>query len=155
MAELTDFIIEVVEKSRFPEDMKQDFYVAWLESEEELTFENKAHTASYIRGFINNLTNNNKKVEKNRVRLIMENADQIAADLHVRQDFGIDPAEVVEFEQEILIKIDSLSAALRNSFIQYYVEGRSPEEIAETNNENVEAVRKRITRARNQLQEVK
>jgi len=150
MAELTQQIMDVVDSTKWPDDMKQDFYVRWLENEEGPTFENVYQIKSYCNQYLHNLKRNDNRLTRNRVRLELENHEQIVRNLAL-DDHPDDPAEIVEAEEQILINLLSLSAVLKDTLIQYYIEGCTPEEIAKTNGENVEAVRKRITRARNLL----
>jgi DNA-directed RNA polymerase specialized sigma24 family protein len=151
MAELTQEVIDVVEAANWPEDVRQDFYVKWLENEEEPTFTSVNQIKAYCGSFLNYMKSNADRVDRNRARLLQENAVHLEADLHVRQDVGADPMDLMIAEESIGIKLDSLSAVLKDTLTKHYVEGRSPEDIAEANDENVEAVRKRITRARNIL----
>jgi len=151
MAELTNQIIDVVEATKWPEDEKQDFYLRWLEDDEAPEFESVHQIKSYCNQYLNNLKRNTDKKARNRVRLEVDNHDTIVNELGLGGEDD-DPALLAEAEEQILIKCLSLSAVLLNTLKMYYIEGRSPEEIAKTGNENVEAVRKRITRARNLLQ---
>lgn len=90
--------------------------------------------------------------DKSRRReLITENETLIRDNLHCNNNAGEDPLDILIAEEGIVIKLLSMSAVLRDTLTKYYVEGRSPEAIAKMDNENVEAVRKRITRARNLL----
>ena len=153
MAEITEQVMGIVEKTKWPEDVKQDFYLHWLESDEELPeLVNEHQTRAYINTYLNNMNKNTKKVESNRARLRFENHDEIIKNLGLLNEPD-DPQYEAEVDEDIVIKLNGLSAVLRDTLIQYYVEGRSPEAIAALGNENVEAVRKRITRARNQLKE--
>jgi len=90
--------------------------------------------------------------DKSRRReLITENETLIRDNLHCNNNACEDPLDILIAEEGIVIKLLSMSAVLRDTLTKYYVEGRSPEAIAKMDNENVEAVRKRITRARNLL----
>lgn len=150
--EICNTVMSTVEKANLPEDVKQDFYVKWLEMDA-LEFPTDGQLKAYIFKALKNDNLNKYFQEQNRARLREENHEQIIANLGMN-DFPDDPADIAADREDILIKLNGLSAALRDTLIQYYIEGRTPEEIAATNYENVEAVRKRITRARNQLQEI-
>jgi len=130
---------------KWDDDLRQDVYMKIMELPEG-TEVNKAWCLTVYR----HLWTNRNFIEGNRARLREENYDLIVNNLALDKAAD-DPADTAESEDTILKHLDSLSAALQDTMIQFYFEGRSAEEIAETNNENVEAVRKRITRARKQL----
>lgn len=147
--ELTQDVVSIVNRANVPEDAKQEFYLKWLESEDK-TFPTVGQLRAYIFNTLKHTSGNLRFTEINRRRIEQENHEAIISGLGLDESPD-NPAEEVEMQDAILTKLDSLSAVLRETLVQYYVEGRAPEDIAEANGENVEAVRKRITRARNQL----
>ena len=132
---------------KWTDDGRQEVYMAILELEDDIEI-NKG----WCQKVYQNLHHNERRNEQNRVRLRQDNYDEIIKNLGLLNEPD-DPQYEAEVEEDIVIKLNGLSAVLRDTLIQYYVEGRSPEAIAALGNENVEAVRKRITRARNQLKE--
>ena len=146
--ELRQDIIDYCERQwSWDDDVRQDLYVKILEIEEPIEINYGWCVEVY-----NNMVKNNIRDEQNRARLREDNYDEIVKNLGLLNEPD-DPQYEAEVDEDIVIKLNGLSAALRDTLIQYYVEGRSPEAIAALGNENVEAVRKRITRARNQLKE--
>ena len=133
---------------KWDDDRRQEVYVKILELEDGTEI-NKGWCVEVYQ----NLASNTRRDEENRTQLRADNYDAIVRNLGLAGQAD-DPSGILESDDEILTKLDSLSAVLRDTLIEYYVEGRSPEDVAEANNENVEAVRKRITRARNQLKGV-
>jgi len=152
MAEVTQQLIDVVEKCKWPEDTKQDFYVMWLElpEEEAPDFENSRAMRSYANHYMYNIRRNETAKTSRQASLRTENAEAIMRGMALDGQ-GEDPAEILEGEQHILKQYNDMSPLLQETLIQYYVEGRTPEDIAGENWEEPGAVRKRITRARNQL----
>ena len=150
--ELTAERIEALDKLSWPDDLKQDFAVKVLEGTLDAEPNNLTEFKRWANKCLLHMHMNETRKETNRKRLESENADSIAKELFDRQlHLGEDPSDVLEMEDSIGTLLDSLSALNRATLIEYYVEGRTPEDIAAANGENVEAVRKRITRARNQL----
>ena len=155
MAEVTEQLLRVVDTLNWGDDTKQDFFVRWLERKDDLEFDNDGHLATFVNQDMRYYNLNEIKVAANRERLEMLHTSLLADELHDRmQTDNSDPLSNLIEEETIAINLDSLSAALRETAIQYYVEGRAPEDIATLNDENVAAVRKRITRARQQLKEI-
>lgn len=149
--EITQDLLETINSMRFPDDLKQDLCVYLLERDEPLPeFANRWQLREYISVSLLHRRQNDDRKEMNRRRLLDENAEQVVQNLSLGRAEN-DPVEILSGQEDILIKLDSLSPLLRDTMIQHYVEGRSPEDIASIGNENVEAVRKRITRARNTL----
>ncbi len=130
---------------KWDDDIRQEVYLEILALAPHAEI-NKAWCVAVYNAKMHNV----RRDEGNRARLREDNHDLIVNNLGLAATAD-DPADLSAAEELILIKVLSLSAALRNTLIQYYVEGRSPETIAKMGNENVEAVRKRITRARNLL----
>lgn len=130
---------------KWDDDVRQEVYMKIMSMPEDAEI-NKAWC---LRVYAN-LFMDIRKVEGNRTRLREDNYDLIVRNLGL-EGTDDDPHDIAAADQLILKHLKSLSALLRYTLVQYYVEGRSPEDIAEADNENVEAVRKRITRARNLL----
>ena len=151
MAELTQQVIDAVEGLRFPEDIKQEFYLRWLESPEpEAPFTSVHHITGFCTSYMNNMLKNQRKVDTNRKRIERENSDAIKA-VFYEDNQAADPAEIVEAQATMSARLDQLSPLVRRTLEQYYVEGLTVEDIAALEWVDEEAIRKRITRGRNLL----
>jgi DNA-directed RNA polymerase specialized sigma24 family protein len=148
--QLTDTIIEYIE-GRLAEEFKQDIYIKILEMEGELPeFESPTDMGKWMTRLVQNHYGNVKFMEDNRARLMEENDDLIRS-LYGYNEENCDPLDELLALEEMEERINSLSPLLRDTFEAYYVEGRTPEEIAELTGDGIEAVRKRITRARDKV----
>jgi len=144
--ELTQEIIDYCEKRyKWDDDARQELYIKILEAPDD-TVINKG----WCQKVHNNMVNGDRRGEQRRAELRVDNYDTILNNLGL-DGHEDDPAEITEGEQHILKQYNGMSPLLQETLIQYYVEGRTPEDIAGENWEDPGAVRKRITRARNQL----
>jgi len=140
----TRIVLFCEDQGQWDDDIRQELYVKMLEMDD---FD---ITKRWCITTYNNIRMNTSRNEANRARLREDNYDEIVKNLGLD---GVEagPEGTTDAESSILIHFNSLSALLRETLIEHYIEGRAPEEMALAHGENVEAVRKRITRARNLL----
>jgi len=146
--QVTQEVLDIVEKANVLEDVKQDFYIKWMEMEP-LDFPTPGQLRAYVFLTMRHMAGNHLHKERNRKRLESDHYEDIVRGLGLNYSPD-DPAHLEEARGLILTKLDSLSPLLRMTLEMYYLDGRTPREIAEAfEGDTEEAVRKRITRARN------
>lgn len=129
--ELTQDIIEVVEKATPDEDIRQDFYAQWLSLEDTPDMNDKNHLHNYIRQTLWWRRQNQINTEQNHARLIAEN-EQTIRDLYTdNTEYADDPSDLIEHEQQVQQFVDELSDTNRRTFTSLNLDGLTPEEHAE------------------------
>jgi hypothetical protein len=107
MAELTQTVIDIVEDQNWDEDLKQDFYVEWMESEEpDEPFHSELHIKNFVNSYYSNLLKNRNRVEYRRSEILDEHRDDI---IH---GFGMDGD--VSDPLEDLIALEALGERYQN-----------------------------------------
>jgi DNA-directed RNA polymerase specialized sigma24 family protein len=146
--DITKDILEYCEKQNWDEDLRQEVYVKLLEQEEEVLF-----PRTFIQTTYKNIWQNHRRIEERRVELVRENEEEI------RNNFGLpkegkahDPLDVLIGMEEVSERLDNLSPLLRDTVERVYLDGKTPEEVAKEDVEEVAAVYKRISRAKKLLQ---
>ena len=143
MAELTQEVIDLVSRINLDDDIKQDFYVKWLEAEER-TF-SEGDLKKFIGAVLFNILRNNWDQHKNRERLLTENEATIRS-IFGYDASGDDPLDVLmamELANEILGGLSDLEQEI---YIEALFEGSSYTDLAEKFNMTEEAVRKHVSR---------
>lgn len=144
MAELTQEIIDIVENTNLPEDIRQDFYVSWLESSEK-EFEDKDYLKKYINAALHNDLVNMRAKDTNRRKLEEEN-DDLIRNTYGYNDVGADPLDVLlaeELEDEM---IGSLSDLEKEIYARVLGNGVPYKDVASELNMSEEAVRQHVSR---------
>ena len=139
----------LVQELDFDDDIKQEFFVKILE-EEQVVFDNASHMKGYVIQRLHNLQSNAHRVESRRKEIEYEAQDDIVRTLGLNTS-AADPQAILQAMEELEERVSGLSWLLQGTLTDYYVNGMTPEEIATRDGENVEAVRKRLTRGRNEL----
>lgn len=129
------------------EDIIQDTAIELLEEDKAPT--NPDRVKEYVFSALTNNAKDYMKKQDRRAELLRDNQDAVLVGFP--QEHNDSPEAIVEAEEEISIKLKELSPILRATLEEHYIEGKTPEEIAKDSGDGVEAVRKRITRARNIL----
>lgn len=139
--DLSPTVIRIMENMNLDDDIRQDLYVLWLEAEDERQeFDSTVHLGSYIAGWYRNMKRNNHKIEANRRRLEVVHYDELA-DLHYGGSSVNTPEEMMELQEDMAARIGGLSDSMMDVMQEYYVEGKTDEEIAETRGTTEGAVR--------------
>jgi RNA polymerase sigma factor (sigma-70 family) len=129
--EITQEIMDVVESFELNEDAKQDAYVKLLESEEK-EFTSTTHRDNYIRQLVFWTRSNEAAKEKNRARLLEDNQDLIRALYNSGNDeYAEDPVDIVEAEERMDAFLEILSDTYRRTFTRLYLDGLTPQEVAD------------------------
>ncbi len=128
-------------RSDWTEDEQQDLLVKLLEWDKEEKELSKAFIQQcYTFSKIDEVRKARRRAELNETHGGWET-----------DEFHPDPLDQLIHEEEVGARMDSLSPLLMDTLVDYYIHGRTPEEIADEQGENVWAIRKRIERARNTM----
>ena len=130
--EITQELMDAVDKSAFSEDLKQDFYVWVLEAEDgSIDLDQKpGRLRATVNRYIWHMASNEKWKEENRLRLLQEN-EQTVRDLYTQNDeYAEDPADIVGLDQSMKEFLGTLSDTYRRTFEKLYLEGYTPEDLA-------------------------
>jgi DNA-directed RNA polymerase specialized sigma24 family protein len=147
MAEITQYI-SMIEALPLDQDMRQDLYVSLLELDELPAFENDNRAQAYFVISARHIRANNTWKLTNRKRLEGRAADIMEG--WVGNDNN-DPFDYLTAE-DMVRRVGGLSDILYNTVYYIYIDGLTPDEVAEANGENVDAVYKRIERAKKFIQ---
>ena len=128
MAELTQEVIDMAESQPWEEDLRQDFYVKWLESEKH-DDEDIKNLRAYINTIYHNLRGSHIGVERRRRELEDENIEAITRELGLA-DNADDPMEVLIAEEHVAQTLKEMSPLIREAFDRVVIDGESPEDIA-------------------------
>jgi len=130
--EITREIMDVVEGFELDEDAKQDAYVKLLESAVDFKFSDTAHRDNYIRQLVYWTRTNSSSKENNRKRIEEENAGALRDTYNSDKDeFSADPAEVIAAAERMDGFLEMLSDTHRRTFEKLYLDGLTPQEVAD------------------------
>lgn len=148
MANLTSATIDLVEELNWATDLRQDFYVAWMEApDNERVFANVQHLRSFCHGFYANLLRNQKAVARRRMEIEQESVDYITSALGLI-DEGCDPMDQMIAEEEIGNKLKELSPLLRVTLERVVIDGASHEDVAVEEGTSVNVIYQRLHKAK-------
>jgi len=153
MAKLNDRIIEIASSLPWDDDLIQDFYLWHLKyGKEEMSYPymDVERIKAYILSVLMNIRSNKLMKERRRQQLDKSEAERIKQNLGYRES-NADPLQVLSADESLSGRLNDMSPLLRETLLAFIQDGLSPEDIAKRDGDDVEAVRKRITRARNQL----
>ena len=151
MAELTQNVMDVVESLNLDEDLRQDFYVAWLENEEPAPdFHSEHHVRAFVLAYYNNLKKNRERNEANRARLIQDNKDAILRALGMEGE-AEDPGTTLGIQQKLEGILEEMSPLLRATLDRVVLGGETPEELAEDEGMNPNTIYQRVWQIKQQL----
>jgi RNA polymerase sigma factor (sigma-70 family) len=128
--ELTQDIIDVVEKFELNEDAKQDAYVKLLESELP-DFETKTHRDNYIKQLVFWTRKNEESKLANRQRLIEENEREIRDIYSQHEKYAESPDNLIQHAQALDEFLEDMSDTNRRTFERLYLDGLTPDELAD------------------------
>jgi len=143
---LTETVANIVDGLNFEDDVKQDFYVKWLEKEGTPP-EDVKHLQAYITIMIHNLKSNAGWMANNRARLLEENANDVRKQLGVDGEEA-DPMLVLIAAEEVEGKLKLLSPLLRATLSRIVLEGWTVCGVALTEGVSENVIYQRIHQAR-------
>lgn len=145
MAALTNEQLQVIIDLNLDDDLRQDLVLAWLESEEPpYKFTSVHHIRAFVAGYYRNLKRARYQKEYNRLRLLLENEEDVR-DMCMSAD-GEDPMDILIAEEEMRERYEGLSPLLKTTLDATVHEGMIPEEIAEAHGVSADVIYKRIER---------
>jgi DNA-binding NarL/FixJ family response regulator len=148
MSKITTMIMDYVESKNLDDDLKQDFYVLWLEHDFDIdTATDESHMQNIISAFIAGLRKNESAKGLNRERLMLENESTIR-NLYSYDDVASDPLDIVmaeELEDEALAKMSDLE---KDIYARVLGNGVPYKDVATELFMSEEAVRKHVSRIR-------
>lgn len=158
MATLSKRMIEITSSMGYAEDVKQEFYLWHLENGANDIYRNKSEEEikAYILRVLMSIRNSQHQKDKRRLELDHEQKSRIMDNIGFSANQSHHcPADEVLAEQEYEQRLQELSPLLRETLEAYTTEGLSYSEIAEREGDKIEAVRKRVVRAQQQLRGTK
>lgn len=151
--EITQELMDAVESTAFSEDQKQDFYV-WVLEQDEGTLD-LTQTPGRLKATVNkymwNRAQNQKWVDDNRKRLIEDN-EQLIRDIYCQhEEYAEDPSYIMEAEEELEGFLYGLSDTNRRTFERLYLDGLTPQELADEEGVDRNTINQRVHNIKQQL----
>lgn len=144
--EITKEVTDVLEnlRNRFGDDLVQEAYLFAMEYEGEVT-----NLKGFLGTKLNHLESNERHVERNRRRLEVE-----AGLTTAEQETAPDPLDLLVAEEALVETLKELSDLNRATFLKYWAEGMSIEDIAKEYDQHPEVARVRMQRAKKQFKDL-
>lgn len=148
MASITPEVQRHVEKMTWAgEDLKQDVYIAWLESEVPDGLETDEHLGAYIWGIFHNLKRRERDKQARRAAILLANAGAL-------DDVWGSPSphEAFEAREKIEARLEALSDVVYQNMEDYYINGMTVPEISHRDGVEPKAIYERLRIGRKILQ---
>jgi DNA-directed RNA polymerase specialized sigma24 family protein len=147
MAELTEQVVRIAgAQGGWDDDLRQEFYVKWMESDIPTLPADDAAVSSYINKMYLNLKFNAHSIGARRAELLYDNADEVVRNTAPEQ--GDDPMDICMAQEEISDRLTALSPLLYDTLVSHAVHGWTAEEIACMDQVSSNTVYQRIHKAK-------
>ena len=143
-------VMDIVYGTKWDEDIQQDFFLFLLENDIELTGTDR-EVRKQVNKYMANRMHNGNWVEDNRARLVDANKERIRSIYAQNAQYAEDPADILEQEENVKDMLAGLSDTNKRTLKKLYLDGLSPDELADEEGAARNAIDQRVHNIKKQI----
>lgn len=127
--EITEDVMSIAENANWDEDVKQEFYLKWLEKDSAVTFVGKSDLKRYMHQFYSNMRRRETEKTMRRQSIEQDNSEAITRELGLDGQ-AADPCDLLMIGEEYEDIVTQLSPLIRRAYESVVINGESVEDVA-------------------------